>query len=411
VGEPDSDGSTLRKDQIRIGDKRVALPASLMTQSLADSSRTDPVFASALEGAVEPGRTVKIELGPGLSGPEPAFRELEGMALRVDRIEILRSKDSRYLTQLAWRGSSPAWPEISISEAYQLNPDNAGDLTRLFMLLSRPQPIEFLENLRVVRRELELGPLPKPIDACLAFGLTTPRAANGTKLLGQWMAELAPKAGGIRAWEDGRTDQLGVMEVAPIAAGLEPALAERAAGRSLATAGPSAVSGIWNVLIVKALKAGQAAFLDQLAGPFGDDERMLGIGWVHLGSGAPKIEIKLVLSETWSKRVKLAEPFAAPAGTRLEICWSAASPKWTQRPKAVEALWKTMQGSAAAEAPLADNFAASFFKQSTLTVHHHAAGRKPFAEFARGLLAEMRVKGEAGGQSQGRPPAQLWSSL
>ena len=70
-----------------------------------------------------------------------------------------------------------------------------------------------------------------------------------------------------------------------------------------------------------------------------------------------------------------------------------------------------MHGSAAAEAQSADNFAASFFKQSTLTVHHHAPGRKPFAEFARGLLAEMRVKGELAGQSQGRPPSQLWSAV
>lgn len=402
----------LRKDQIRIGDRRLALPSSLMTQSMAEPGRTDSVFAKALEGAVEPGKSARIELGPGLQGPEPILREIEGIKAQVERLEILRSKDSRYLTQLSLRGASSRWPELSIAETYQFNPEQAGDLTRMFMLLSRPQPMEFLERLRVVKREFELGPLPARGEACLAFGLQTARGGNGPRTFLRWLEEIAPQSGGLRAWEEARGDLLGILQLLPAGADLDKALAARIAQRSLTTPGPSPVQAVWHALFARSWRAAQAKFLDELAGPFPAEERVLSIGWAHLPSGPPKIEIRLVLAETWSKRVLFAEPFQPPAGTRIEICWSAGSPKWTQRPKAVEALWKAVQGSVVpAELQLAETFAASFFKQGTLTMQHHAAGRKPFPDFARALLTENRLKGELSGQSQGRSPSQLWTTV
>jgi Flp pilus assembly protein TadG len=139
---------------------------------------------------------------------------------------------------------------------------------------------------------------------------------------------------------------------------------------------------------------------------------MLCLGWAHRPGGQPCIEVRLALAESWAKRVRLADSITAAAGTRLELTWSAGSAKWTQRPKAVEALWKTLDGSVApAELQLAETFAASYFKQSTLTVTAHAASRKPFADFARALLTENRLKGEPAGQAQGCPPSRLWTKL
>jgi LysM repeat protein len=410
--ETASEDAPLRKDQIRIGERRLALPSSLLTQSLGDPGRTDPIFANALEGAIEPGRTARVELGPGLTGPEPSLRELEGLECKPERIEILRSKDNRYLTQLALRGSSTRWPELAFSETYQFNPDNPDDLTRMFMLLSRPQPVEFLEKLRVVRREFDLGPIPPSRDACLAFGLQTARGSFGPRSLARWLEVLAPQDGAVRAWEEARSDVFGMVHLLPVGNALDKAVAGPFAQISLAQPGPSALQAVWHALIARSWTSGRAAFLDELAGPFPPEERMLAIGWAHLSSGTPKIEMRLVLSESWANRIQLPPPLQAPPNTRIELCWSAGSPKWTQRPKAVEALWKTLEGSVApAELQLAETFAASFFKQSTLTLTQHAVTRKAFADFSRALLAENRIKGEAAGQAQGRPPSQLWTRL
>jgi hypothetical protein len=409
---PGLDDSPLRKDQIRIGEMRLALPASLLTQSLGDPGRTDPIFGKALEGAIEPSRTARVVLGPGLAGPEPAMRDLEGLALQLEKIEILRSKENRYLVQIALRGSSARWPELAFAETYQFNPELAGDLTRMFLLLSRPQPVEFLEKLRVVRREADLGPLPAVRDTCLGFGLQAGRGASGPRTLGQWLEELSPQDGGLRAWEEVRADTLGLVQLIPASTGIERTLAERSAQCTLAAAGPSPVQAVWHSMLARSWQSGQAAFLDELAGPFPPEERMLALGWAHLPSGPPKIEVRLVLSEAWSKRIRLAQPFQAPPNTRLEWCWSAGSPKWTQRPKAVEALWKTLDGSVApAELQLAETFAASFLKQGSLTLTHHAVSRKSFADFARAMLTENRIKGETLSQAQGRPPSQLWTPL
>jgi LysM repeat protein len=409
---PLSGDSPLRRDQLRIGDTRLALPSSLMTQSLNDPKSTDELFRRAVEGAIEPGKNARIVLGPGLPGPETSLRELDGFESEPVRLDVLRGRDGRLLAQLAFQGYSPRWAPVQLSEAYQFNPDHPGDLTRLFLLLSRPQPLQFLEKLRLVRREAELGALPPRGEDCFAFGLHSGRSAAPGAWPLRWLDALQPAAGAIRAWEEARADQIGLVQYVPLSGGLARACAEPFAGRSLDSPGPSELRTLWHGLVAGSFDAAQARFLHELAGHFEPDERMVAIRWVHAATAAPCIEVRLVLSETWSRRVRLNEPFRAPAGTRLEICWSAGSPRWTQRPRAVDALWRTLAGqSDANELQMSETFAASFFRQGTLSLWHHAAGRKPFAEFARSLLAEARTRGESAGQSQGRAPSQLFSAL
>ncbi len=399
----------LRASEIKIGSLRVAVPSSLLTRGLTDPSRSDPIFASALESGIQEGRTLKVTLGPDLHGPQSTFRELGQLEERLDRLEIRRSRKGHVLALSKMKGTSPLWGNVRITESYQFIPSKSGDLTRLMLYLARPQPAEFLENLKLIKRELLLRHKVPIGRSALISGFRLPGKWKKACILVDWLKQLEGTAGSLTCSQDARAPGWKVVQEVDTAVGIHEAMAGlMAPGESFA--GPRGQSGeVWNHFLVPEWGKGGAGFLGPLAGPVPDEHRALCIGWAIDATEEARLQFRVLLGNRWATSVLSLYSDDPGAGEIVEAVWTVSSRKWIHRPRVVEVLWETATGDAPDKTrQMAETFADSFYRHAEFVLLAHVQRRRIFQEAARLVLREPPKLENAVFRKKGVSPREFW---